>query len=99
MPATSWRDHPWAGVFPATLCPFHADESIDEEGLRDYIAELAAVDGVDGLTCNGHTGEIMSLRPAERNRVTQIVAETVQDFWARGEDDLRRVGRRQLGGH
>ena len=54
MSATSWRDHPWTGVFPATLCPFHADESIDEEGLRDYIAELAAVDGVDGLTCNGH---------------------------------------------
>ena len=78
MSATSWRDHPWAGVFPATLCPFHADESIDEEGLRDYIAELAAVDGVDGLTCNGHTGEIMSLRPSERNRVTQIVAETVK---------------------
>ena len=43
MSATSWRDHPWAGVFPATLCPFHADESIDEEGLRNYIAELASM--------------------------------------------------------
>jgi len=78
MSAATWRDHPYAGVFPATLCPFHTDESIDEEGLRGYIAELAAVDGVKGLTCNGHTGEIMSLRPAERNRVTQIVAETVK---------------------
>ena len=79
MSATSLAGSPlWAGVFPATLCPFHADESIDEEGLRDYIAELAAVDGVDGLTCNGHTGEVMSLRPAERNRVTQIVAETAK---------------------
>lgn len=78
MSVTSWQDRPYAGVFPATLCPFHADESIDDEGLRAYIAELAAVEGVDGLTCNGHTGEIMSLRPAERNRVTQIVAETVE---------------------
>jgi len=78
MAFTYWREHPWMGVFPATLCPFHADESIDEKGLRAYIAELAAVDGVKGLTCNGHTGEIMSLRPAERNRVTQIVAETVR---------------------
>ena len=77
MTQSNWREHPWKGVFPATLCPFHQDESIDEEGLRDYIAELAAVDGVKGLTCNGHTGEIMSLRPAERNRVTQIVADTV----------------------
>ena len=66
---------PWAGVFPATLCPFHKDESIDEEGLRAYMRELAAVDGVKGLVCNGHTGEITSLRPSERARVTRIVAE------------------------
>jgi hypothetical protein len=39
-----WSDHPWAGVFPATLCPFHEDESIDENGLRRYIGELARVD-------------------------------------------------------
>ena len=72
----NWReDHPWAGVFPATLCPFHEDESIDEEGLRVYMRELAAVDGVKGLVCNGHTGEITSLRPSERTRVTTIVAE------------------------
>ena len=72
----NWReDHPWAGVFPATLCPFHEDESIDEEGLRAYMRELAAVNGVKGLVCNGHTGEITSLRPSERTRVTTIVAE------------------------
>ena len=68
-------DQPWAGVFPATLCPFHEDESIDEEGLRSYMRELAAVDGVKGLVCNGHTGEITSLRPIERARVTALVAE------------------------
>ena len=71
----NWQYHPWAGVFPATLCPFHEDESIDEEGLRTYMRELADVDGVNGLVCNGHTGEIMSLLPSERARVTQIVAE------------------------
>lgn len=70
-------EHPWAGVFPATLCPFYDDETIDEEGLREYIANLATVDGVKGLVCNGHTGEIMSLRPVERARVTQIVAQQV----------------------
>ena len=72
----NWQEHhPWAGVFPATLCPFHKDESIDEEGLRAYMRELAAVNGVKGLVCNGHTGEITSLRPRERARVTRIVAE------------------------
>ena len=70
-----WHDHEWAGVFPATLCPFHEDESIDEKGLAAYIRELASVDGIQGITCNGHTGEIMSLRHEERVRVTRIVSE------------------------
>lgn len=75
----NWKTHPWAGVFPATLCAFHPDESIDEEGLRSYFAELATVPGVKGLVCNGHTGEIMSLRPNERVRVTRILAKTMQE--------------------
>jgi 4-hydroxy-tetrahydrodipicolinate synthase len=74
-----WKDDPWKGVFAATLCAFNEDESIDEEGLREYFAEVASVDGIKGLTCNGHTGEIMSLRPNERARVTKIAAETVRD--------------------
>lgn len=72
-----WSDHEWAGVFPATLCTFRKDESLDEEGLFGYIRELAVVNGIKGVTCNGHTGEIMSLRPAERARVTRIVREAV----------------------
>jgi 4-hydroxy-tetrahydrodipicolinate synthase len=67
----------WLGVFPATLCAFHPDSALDEEGLRRYFEELAAVDGVKGLVCNGHTGEIMSLRPRERARVTRVLGETV----------------------
>ena len=78
MNSTHWKNHPWAGVFPATLCAFHEDESLDEPGLRSYFEELAAVPGIQGLTCNGHTGEIMSLRPAERARVTQILSESVR---------------------
>lgn len=71
----NWRNHAWAGVFPATLCPFNPDESIDEDGLRGYIHDIALVDGIKGFTCNGHTGEIMSLFPKERAQVTEIVAE------------------------
>jgi len=74
----NWRNLEWSGVYPATLCPFHSDESIDEEGLTTYIKELASVEGVRGLTCNGHTGEIMSLRPHERDQVTSIVAKAVR---------------------
>jgi len=69
------RNHPWAGVFPATLCAFHANEDIDEQGLRCYLRDLLAVPGLKGLVCNGHTGEIMSLSPDERAQVTKILAE------------------------
>ncbi|MBI4659927.1 MAG: dihydrodipicolinate synthase family protein [Verrucomicrobia bacterium] len=74
----TWREHEWAGVFPATLCAFHEDESLDESSLREYFRELAGIDGVNGLVCNGHTGEIMSLRPPERARVARILVETVR---------------------
>jgi hypothetical protein len=37
------------------------DESIHEDGLRQYFRELGAVPGLKGLVCNGHTGEIMAL--------------------------------------
>jgi len=74
----NYKEHPWMGVFPATLCAFRDDESIDEEGLRTYIRQLCAVGGLKGLVCNGHTGEIMSLRPDERVEVTQIVVDEVR---------------------
>jgi 4-hydroxy-tetrahydrodipicolinate synthase len=50
---------------------------LDESGLIEYIRELADVSGIQGVVCNGHTGEIMSLRPDERARVTQVVAQAV----------------------
>ncbi len=68
---------PWTGVLPATLCPFNEDDSIDEPGLRAYVQYLASVDGITGLVCNGHTGEVMSLRNHERARVTEIIADEV----------------------
>lgn len=72
-------EHPWSGVFAATLCPFHEDYSIDEAGLRTYVRYLAGVDGMRGLVCNGHTGEVMGLRAAERADVTRIIADEVGD--------------------
>ena len=67
----------WTGVLPATLCAFREDDSIDEEGMRAYFGYLASVPGITGLVCNGHTGEVMSLRNRERAQVTRIMAETV----------------------
>jgi 4-hydroxy-tetrahydrodipicolinate synthase len=72
----TWNHHPWSGVFAATLCPFRDDQSIDEEGLVEYITDLSSVEGMQGLVCNGHTGEVMSLLARERAEVTAIVART-----------------------
>ena len=72
-------ENPWSGVFAATLCPFHDDYSIDEEGLRAYSRYIAGVDGIRGLVCNGHTGEVMGLTARERVRVTEIMADEVGD--------------------
>jgi len=72
-------EHAWSGVFAATLCPFKDDYRIDEQGLRDYVRYLAGVDGMEGLVCNGHTGEVMGLRASERAEVTRIIADEVAD--------------------
>ena len=85
----TWQEHPWMGVFAATLCPFHKDESLDEAGLRAYIHELTTVPGLKGVVPNGHTGEIMSLREAERAEVTRIVAEEVSGV--RCQEDKRKT--------
>lgn len=72
-------EHPWSGVFAATLCPFDDDYTIDEPGLRAYVRYLADVDGMNGLVCNGHTGEVMGLTGRERAKVTEIIADEVGD--------------------
>ncbi|MBM4437703.1 MAG: dihydrodipicolinate synthase family protein [Actinobacteria bacterium] len=68
----------WHGVFPATLCPFTEDFSIDERELTRYAHSLANTDGIKGLVCNGHTGECGSLLAEERAEVARIMVEAVQ---------------------
>lgn len=73
----SYKEHPWQGVFAATLCAFKEDEDIDEGGLREYFSWLCNIEDLKGLVCNGHTGEIMALRENERSTVTRILKEEV----------------------
>jgi 4-hydroxy-tetrahydrodipicolinate synthase len=87
-----WENHPWGGVFAATLCAFRKDEDLDPEGLSSYFARLASVPGMKGLVCNGHTGEVMSLRVAERAQVTRILVQTLR------QEDLRGRGLKAVSG-
>jgi 4-hydroxy-tetrahydrodipicolinate synthase len=66
-------------IFPAICIPLKEDYSVDEENLRKYVRWLASFDEIGGLVCNGHTGEITSLRFSERKKVVEIVADEVGD--------------------
>ena len=77
----SYREHPWMGVFPATLCPFNADETIDEEGLRAYFAWLCQ--------------KLMALSLEERTRGNPNPGGGSQEKWRAAEGDHWHRGRRQ----
>ena len=71
------HDHPFHGIYAATLTPFRADGHIDEEALAAHFGKLAAVPGIVGVLCNGHAGENFLLSREERRRVTRIAAATI----------------------
>ena len=69
----------WRNIYPAICIPFNDDYSVHEAELRAYVSWLAGFDEIEGLVCNGHTGETASLNPAERKRVTEIIVDEVGD--------------------
>jgi 4-hydroxy-tetrahydrodipicolinate synthase len=62
------------GLIPATVLPMHADGSIDEAGLRSYIAWIAQ-QGPVALAINVDTGEGPHLTHDEKVRVIGIVRD------------------------
>ena len=68
-------------IFPAVSVPLNEDYSINEAEFRVYLRWIKSFygKGIEGLVCNGHTGEITSLTQAERKRVTEICAEECGD--------------------
>ena len=62
------------GIFTPILIPFDDRGQINEPELRRFVNWL--IDrGVHGLYPNGSSGEFTRFTPAERRRITQIVAE------------------------
>jgi len=68
----------FTGVFPAMTTPFHEDESIDFETLREHAQYLEAA-GVDGLVPMGTTGESATLTHDEHIEVIEAVCAAVDD--------------------
>ena len=68
----------YRGIVPAIACPFTRDHRIDEPALRKLASWLADHAGVVAVMTNGHTGEVFSLTPTERAKVTGIVADELR---------------------
>jgi 4-hydroxy-tetrahydrodipicolinate synthase len=65
------------GLIPATVLPMHPDGTIDEAGLRSYIAWVAE-QGPVALAINVDTGEGPHLTHDEKVRVLQIVDDVTE---------------------
>jgi 4-hydroxy-tetrahydrodipicolinate synthase len=68
------REH-LRGIWAATLTPFRADLSLDEEGWRRNLRHWYGPLGIRGLFVNGKQGEFGSMSVAERKRTAQIAVE------------------------
>lgn len=69
----------WENIFPAICIPLNNDYSINEDEFKSYLKWFTKFDGVEGIVTNGHTGEITSLRPEERDLVTKIASDVCGD--------------------
>ncbi|HWK43469.1 MAG TPA: dihydrodipicolinate synthase family protein [Stellaceae bacterium] len=70
---------PFDGVYAATLTPLLANGSLDDALLYRHFRDMAAVDGIVGVLCNGHAGENFTLSREEKRRVVEIAAEAIGD--------------------
>ncbi|MFT5061552.1 MAG: dihydrodipicolinate synthase/N-acetylneuraminate lyase [Sulfitobacter sp.] len=61
----------WSGPMPAITTPFHADMSIDEQGLTANITRLFDA-GATGMVASGCTGEFWALSMDERARIAEV---------------------------
>ncbi|WP_233858490.1 dihydrodipicolinate synthase family protein [Paraburkholderia sp. HD33-4] len=67
------------GVIPACLLPFDQDLNIDERSYRSHLNDLVSVDGITGITINGHAAEVHALTYEEQHRVAALTKEILGD--------------------
>ena len=67
------------GVIPACLMPFDSGLRIDEPVYRAHLEDLAAVDGINGITINGHAAEVHALTIEEQYRAIVVTKEVLGD--------------------
>lgn len=68
------KNVPIKGIIPPILTPMNADESINEQELRNQVNRMVGA-GVHGVFPFGTNGEAYALSFAEKERVLEIVVE------------------------
>src|SRR5437764_2388323 len=88
------------GVIPAVLLPFDSELAIDEAGFRKHLHDVAATEGITGLTINAHSTEVASCTFEEQRRVLAIAQDEVggrlpliNGVWADGSLEAARIAR------
>ena len=88
------------GVIPAVLLPFADDLTIDENGFRKHLADVAATEGLSAVTVNAHSTEVASCSFDEQRRVLGIAQDEiggrlpiVNGIWADGSLEAARLAR------
>jgi 4-hydroxy-tetrahydrodipicolinate synthase len=67
------------GSLPASLCPFRADLTVDEDAFGAHVRWLVEASKGGGVVCNGHAGEVASLTRKERMRVVEVAVREAKD--------------------
>ncbi|MBX3567477.1 MAG: dihydrodipicolinate synthase family protein [Rhizobiaceae bacterium] len=67
------------GVIPACLMPFDTDLAVDEKAYRRHLADIASVEGISGITINGHAAEVHALTIEEQYRAIVVTKEALED--------------------
>ncbi|RWH67350.1 MAG: dihydrodipicolinate synthase family protein [Mesorhizobium sp.] len=67
------------GVIPACLMPFNADLAVDEGAYRRHLGDVGSVEGISGITINGHAAEVHALTIEEQFRAIVVTKDVLQD--------------------
>lgn len=82
------------------MLPFRSNLTVDETAYLHHLKDVAAVDGISGITVNGHASEVSSCSFQEQQRVLAISADAVGDrlplisgIYAEGSLEAQRLAR------
>lgn len=69
------KRHPLSGIHASTVAPLKGDFSVDHSALKEHIADICSVRGIEGFLINGHAGENAQLSLTEKTEIIKSVRD------------------------